>query len=64
MGKAARGGATEFSGRQVEVGPSEVLQPLGGEEGGGARAVHRRVVLVIVLQQLRVTGQRSEGELS
>lgn len=56
MGKAAGGGAAEFRGRQVEVGPGEVLQPLGGEEGGGARAGRGCVVLVIVLQQLRVRG--------
>lgn len=63
MGKLAGGGAAEFRGRQVKVGPSEVLQLLGGKEGGGARAGRGRVILVIILQQLRVRGQRSEGEL-
>lgn len=62
MGRAAGGGAAHFRGRQVKVGPGEVLQPLGGEEGGGARAGRGCVVLVIVLQQLRVRGQGVRGQ--
>lgn len=45
------------------MGPGDVLQPLGGKEGGGARGGRGRVVLVVILQQLRVGGQRSEGDL-
>lgn len=63
MGKAAGGRSTEFRGREVEVGPIEVLQPQGRKEGGGVRGGRRRVILVIVLQQLRDRGQRSMGEL-
>lgn len=63
LGGMAGGGAAEVRGRQVEVGPGDVLQPLGGEEGGSAREGRGRVVLVVVLQQLRVRGQRSEGDL-
>lgn len=36
--------------RQVEVGPGEVLQLVGGEEDGGRT---RRVVNIVVLQHLR-----------
>lgn len=63
MGKAAGGGATKFRGRQIEVGPGKVLEPLGGEEGGGARAGRGRVVLVLIFQQLRIRSQRSESDM-
>lgn len=64
MGEAAGGRAAEFRGRQVELGPGEVIQPLGREEGGGTRAGRSRVVLVIVLQQLRVRSQSQRGTLN
>lgn len=46
------GGSAELRGwsRQVEAGPGEVLQLVGGEEDGGRT---RRVVSVVVLQHLR-----------
>lgn len=46
------GGSAKLRGwsRQVEAGPGEVLQLVGGEEDGGRT---RRVVNVIVLQHLR-----------
>lgn len=59
MGRMAGGGVAEVRGRQVEVRPGDVLQLLGGEEGGGCGCV----VLVVVFQQLRVRGQRSDGDL-